>query len=39
VVLDKGQVVEQGTHEALLAQGGLYKNLYELQFREETPVT
>ncbi len=36
VVLDKGQVVQQGTHEELLAQGGLYKNLYELQFAQDT---
>jgi len=38
VVLDKGQIVQQGTHEELLAQGGLYRDLYELQFREETPI-
>ncbi|MBI5018014.1 MAG: ABC transporter ATP-binding protein [Deltaproteobacteria bacterium] len=33
VVLSRGRVVEQGTHAELLAQGGLYRNLYELQFR------
>lgn len=32
VVLAAGQVVEQGTHEALLEAGGVYRNLYELQF-------
>lgn len=37
-VLDKGQLVEIGTHDELLAQGGLYARLYEMQFREdETP--
>jgi ATP-binding cassette, subfamily B, bacterial MsbA len=34
VVLDRGQVVAEGTHEALLAAGGLYSDLYERQFRE-----
>ena len=33
VVLAAGRVVEQGTHEALLEAGGVYKNLYELQFQ------
>jgi ABC-type multidrug transport system fused ATPase/permease subunit len=31
-VVDEGQVVEQGDHESLLAQGGLYRDLYERQF-------
>ena len=34
-VIDQGRVVEQGTHEELLAGGGLYSRLYELQFRGE----
>ncbi len=32
-VIDQGQVVEQGTHDELLATGGLYSRLHELQFR------
>jgi subfamily B ATP-binding cassette protein MsbA len=31
-VLDKGRVAEQGGHAELLAKGGLYANLYQLQF-------
>jgi subfamily B ATP-binding cassette protein MsbA len=34
-VIDQGRVVEQGTHEELLANGGLYSRLYELQFKGE----
>ncbi len=34
-VLDKGRVAEHGTHEELLAMGGLYANLYKLQFAQE----
>jgi len=33
LVVDRGQVVERGTHAELLAQAGLYANLYETQFR------
>ena len=31
VVLDKGQIVEFGTHEELLAHNSLYKKLWSLQ--------
>ena len=32
-VLDGGRLVEEGTHEALLARSGLYRTLYEAQFQ------
>ncbi|MCY3591325.1 MAG: ABC transporter ATP-binding protein [Acidobacteria bacterium] len=32
VVLDRGSIVEEGTHEQLLELGGAYKRLYDLQF-------
>jgi ATP-binding cassette subfamily B protein len=32
VVMDKGRIVAEGTHESLLAQGGLYAELAKLQF-------
>lgn len=35
LVLDEGQLVEQGSHAELLARGGLYSQLYETQFRPE----
>ncbi len=35
-VLDKGQLVEIGTHETLVAQSGIYARLAALQFRSDT---
>ena len=35
VVLHRGTIRETGTHEELLAAGGIYRRLYELQFAEE----
>ncbi len=37
LVLDRGRVVERGTHAELLAAGGLYRHLYELQFEDSEP--
>jgi len=34
VVLDEGEIVQVGNHDALLRQGGLYRELYERQFRQ-----
>jgi len=33
-VITEGQITEQGTHDELIAKGGHYAHLYELQFRE-----
>ncbi|HXG64762.1 MAG TPA: ABC transporter transmembrane domain-containing protein [Blastocatellia bacterium] len=34
VVLDRGRVVDTGTHTELMARGGIYRDLYELQFSD-----
>lgn len=35
IVMDKGLIVEQGTHKKLLDKGGYYSSLYEMQFKKE----
>lgn len=34
IVMDKGRIVEEGTHDGLVARGGLYARLAELQFAD-----
>lgn len=38
LVLDRGRLVDSGTHEDLLSRGGLYKALYDRQFSREAKV-
>jgi len=33
LVLDSGRIVEEGTHQSLVARGGLYARLAKLQFQ------
>ncbi len=35
LVLDKGRIVQRGTHAELLAQSGLYREIYDLQLRDQ----
>tara|TARA_B000000460_G_scaffold52376_1_gene34604 strand:+ start:412 stop:2190 length:1779 start_codon:yes stop_codon:yes gene_type:complete len=35
-VMEKGQIVEQGTHDELLLREGRYQQLYEMQFQDQT---
>jgi subfamily B ATP-binding cassette protein MsbA len=39
VVMEQGRIVEQGTHDELLAAGGTYANLYRLQFTTPAEAT
>jgi ATP-binding cassette subfamily B protein len=38
LVLDKGKVVQAGTHAELLAQEGMYRQIYDLQTRIDDEV-
>jgi len=38
IVMDRGRVVDEGTHEELIARGGIYADLYRLQFQEGKTV-
>lgn len=33
IVLDQGAIVEEGNHRQLMRKGGLYRRLYDMQFR------
>ncbi len=33
-VIDNGRIIEEGNHKELIKKGGLYKHLYEMQFKE-----
>lgn len=35
IVLDRGKIIESGTHQELLARGGHYESLYRMQFSDE----
>jgi ATP-binding cassette subfamily B protein len=37
-VVDNGEIVERGKHEALMKQNGLYAELHNLQFKQEEPA-
>ncbi len=39
LVIDRGRIVESGTHAELLERGGLYAHLYETQFKSERLVS
>ncbi len=39
IVMDRGRAVDEGTHEELLERGGIYADLYRLQFKEGKTVS
>lgn len=38
IVLDKGEIKEEGTHQELLEKGGFYSNLYNMQYKEVAEI-
>lgn len=38
LVLDKGRIIQQGTHDELIHQGGLYQTFWEIQNEKEAEV-
>jgi subfamily B ATP-binding cassette protein MsbA len=38
VVMDRGRIADCGRHEELMSRGGIYRDLYELQFSDEVTV-
>jgi ABC-type multidrug transport system fused ATPase/permease subunit len=38
LVLQSGEIVERGTHQELMAQGGVYQDIYELQLRPQEEI-
>ena len=39
VVMDRGRVTDEGTHDELMERGGIYADLYRLQFRDGKTVS
>ena len=35
LVVDDGRIVERGTHEQLLAEAGLYRQIYDMQLKDQ----
>ncbi|MEO8376220.1 MAG: ABC transporter ATP-binding protein [Candidatus Sumerlaeota bacterium] len=38
IVIHHGHLIEEGTHDELIARGGMYRKLYELQYKEDVAV-